>query len=141
MGLELKANHISRPENFCGSIEAKIDKGIPVILFLQRQTLVYDLGDNDSTHGVIVSGYHSRIPKMLLRDAPHVEHSGAEYQGHGYGLFKLWMRKDIVQEMWERSHVLPDNIDHVNKMYTVEKSGKSVINSYQDLLHDIHGVV
>lgn len=134
-GLNMKRQLIYDSSQFLETITSIIDKDIPVYLLLRRKTLIYDISDIDSPHGVIICGYDKALKKILLRDAPHVEQSGATYEGYGYGLFNLWLREDLLLEMWEESN----KIHHPNMakcLYYLVQTKEAKIKNYYDMFSE-----
>lgn len=109
---------IDYSEIFLTTLKKNIDEKRPVILLLRRQTLVYDQCygdiDFDSLHGILVSGYNSKFPVICIRDAAHIERSGAIYKGSGYGLFRLWLKDELIKEMWISSNELNAGTEFAN---------------------------
>ncbi|WMJ86461.1 hypothetical protein [Anaerocolumna sp. MB42-C2] len=134
-GLEIKREVVNDSSQFLKAVISKIDKDIPVFLLLRRKSLVYDIGDVDSTHGVVISGYDNTMKKILLRDAPHVEQSGATYEGQGYGLFKLWLREDLLLDMWEESNKI-HNPKLANCLYVIIQNNEPKIKNYYDMFSE-----
>ena len=92
IGLKIDFKMLKESENFLflKTIKRYIDLRKPVILYLHGASIIYDqvYGDiaYDSIHGIMVTGYNMDHPTICLRDAAHIENSGAKYEGSGYGL-------------------------------------------------------
>ena len=129
-------------DQFINTLKKNIESGIVSILYLRRQSLVYDQGYRDkkydSLHGILVTGYNKRCPTICIRDVAHIERSGARYQGSGYGFFRLWIKDSILKEMWEEYESLCDDTEFLHKIFTVQKieSGEKRV-SYINLIEDI----
>ena len=129
-------------DQFINTLKKNIESGIVSILYLRRQSLVYDQGYGDkkydSLHGILVTGYNKRCPTICIRDVAHIERSGARYQGSGYGFFRLWIKDSILKEMWEEYESLCDDTEFLHKIFTMQKieSGEKRV-SYINIIEDI----
>ncbi|MCG8540896.1 MAG: hypothetical protein MJA82_13295 [Clostridia bacterium] len=145
LGLELKVHQIEESSNFIPFVKSLLDKKKPVLMVPKRRTLVYDFlfGDQNikSLHGFLVMEYNTKNPVLVIRDVAHVESSNAPYGGTGYGLFKLCLKEDLVLDIWNKSNEIYKNYkeknnDFYKKIFSIEKTGKSHINNYIDLVED-----
>jgi len=143
MGLLLKDIYVENPSDFVPLVKEKIDKGEPILLVPKRCALVYNssYGDvNDKNyHGTLITGYKKGAPMLILRDVAHIESSEVKNAGTGYGLFKLFLKEDIVHEMWEESNNIyreEKSYDLLNKIFYITKVGEPEISSFESLVTD-----
>lgn len=140
LGLELECVYVHDRYKLCDEIKKKLDENIPALIYLRRKTLVYDEGydddEFDSLHGILVTGYNKNRPILCIRDSAHVENSGIHYYGSGYGMFKLWIRENLVEEMWMRSAEIGRHAEFSDKIYIMKEKSK-VKYTYEDMLLDI----
>ena len=143
MGLSLKNIYVESQPDFISQIRAMIDRGEPVLLIPKRRALVFNAsyGDthDDNLHGTLITGYKIGVPMFILRDVAHIESSEVKNAGTGYGLFKLFLKEDIVYEMWNESNNIyreEKSYDFLNKIFYITKVGDPKINSYASLMRD-----
>lgn len=143
MGLLLKDIYVESQPDFIPLIKTMIDRGEPVLLISKRRALVYnpsygDINDNNH-HGTLITGYKTEAPMLILRDVAHIESSGVKNAGTGYGLFKLFLKEDMVYEMWSESNNIyseENSYYFFNKIFYITKVGEPKICSYESLVRD-----
>ena len=147
IGLKIDFKMLKESENFLflKTIKRYIDLRKPVILYLHRASIIYDqvYGDiaYDSIHGIMVTGYNMDHPTICLRDAAHIENSGAKYEGSGYGLFRIWLKEELLKNMWMDSYNLYPEDEFTGKIVTINKIDNSLCNinlksGFQDIIEN-----
>lgn len=139
IGLKLVTNITSNDE-LIPDIYKKLEHDIPVVLITTRRSLIYSYSynriDETNHHGILVSGFNSNRNSLVIRDVAHIEASGIQFEKYMYGLFKLFIKSDVVKEIWETSNdtYIEDKSELIDKFFSVEEVGSSDISSYNDLI-------
>lgn len=141
IGLSIENVEVKNENELLCTLKRNVDNKIATILYLHRKTLVYDQGygdeEHDSLHGILFTGYNTKYPAVCIRDVAHIERSGAKYEGSGYGLFRLWLKESLLQEMWSISKDINFNTEWGNGIYTVVQFSEKNIITEKEILKEL----
>lgn len=144
LGLAIKAHKVNSSSELIEFIKNSIDNSIPILLIADYTSLFYTyhyLNDVPYSHGTIISGYHTEKPIIVFRETTTVDFNiekEASERLKGSPLFNMFLKEDHVIDIWESKNKFYEKVDsrQVNTIYTIEKTGNTEIESYEDVIID-----
>ncbi len=141
LGLYEKPNFVNT-ENLISFIKMCIDQKKPVLLPAKYSALFYDehyLEDNyNLDHIFLVTDYYMHKPIMKIRDFIHVREAIRPLCSADV-FARINLKEDMILEIYEKSNLCfkIENSINFKKVYTIEKTHESHINSYKAIIEDV----
>lgn len=134
LGLKLNIVEVNEGD-FLNTVYKNVDNVIPTILIVKYNQVFYldtymEI-NNLNPHATIIAGYDSKKGQILVKDA-------SLYRVNNYreGIYNIYLKENMLRHIWESSQIefKRENDFFAYKIYTIEKSTVSAIDSYFYLL-------
>lgn len=143
-GLEIKMHTINDSGELIEFIKEFIDKSIPLLLSADYTSLPHTyfyLDDIPGSHLAIVCGYQAEKSIIMLRDTLVVDRFREKELSKCFNanpLFTMLLTETQLHEIWKSRNEFykKNDIQIMNKLYSIEKVGQVKISNYQDMLFD-----
>lgn len=140
LGIQFCKFNIEASYKFLPFVKKIIAINIPIIYLPKRNSISYCSDyqrELENLHAILIIGYGKYTDQMVIRDISHIESSGVKWGGK-YGMFKLYLKSSILQEIYNESNLAIKNNKYLsmyaNSIFYLEKIKTSeYINDYVKL--------
>ena len=126
LGLRMIANRIDDFSQLISTIKFHIDNLHPLILIARYNSLFYYNSylkmDYKASHGIIISGYETDKPIIVIRESVHIDKEIFNFL-KVQSLSKFLLTENMLKDMWNITNISykEENNPNYNIIYNIEK--------------------